>query len=250
MRAIEELHIDRGDAKVIDLNFGDTQLILTKCRARGLLRNQAAYVLATAFWETARTMEPVREAFWLSEDYRKENLRYHPWYGRGYVQLTWETNYERAGRELGCDLTTDPDEALRPDIAADVIVLGMVEGWFTGKKLADYITLQYSDFKNARRIVNGTDRAQEIADLSADYDAALKVAGYGEGKQERTNPAQSTTLQATAGAAVAGAGGVATVLGALSPTAQVIVLVCAAVGLLCLGWIARERLKRWGRGDR
>lgn len=164
---------------MIDLNLGDTQLILNTCKRYGLLRNEAAYVLATAFWESARTMKPVREAFWLSEQWRKDKLRYYPWYGRGFVQLTWEENYIRAGQKLGCDLTTDPDEAMRPDIAAEVIVLGMVEGWFTGKKLSDYITLGYSNFKGARRIVNGTDKAANIAALARDYDAALKADGYG-----------------------------------------------------------------------
>lgn len=165
---------------MLDMKLGDTQLILAQCRAHGVLRNQAAYILATAFWESARTMKPVREAFWLSEQWRKANLRYYPWYGRGFVQLTWEENYIRAGQKLGCDLTTDPDEAMRPDIAADVLVIGMLEGWFTGKKLPDYITLGRSDFHGARRIVNGTDKAKEIANIARDYDAELKRSGYGE----------------------------------------------------------------------
>ena len=73
-----------------DLTLGHTVLIISSCMRYGLLRNQAAYVLATAYWETARTMEPVREAFWMSEEWRRANLRYFPWYGRGFVQLTWE----------------------------------------------------------------------------------------------------------------------------------------------------------------
>jgi hypothetical protein len=155
--------------------------IIRECHARGLLRNQCAYVLATAQWETAHTMEPVKEAYWLSEAWRKANLRYYPWYGRGFVQLTWEDNYERAQRELdlGTLLTDDPDAALDPDIAKQVIVVGMVEGWFTGKKLSDYITLQKSDFTNARRIVNGVDKASDIAELAEAYDQWLLKKGYG-----------------------------------------------------------------------
>jgi hypothetical protein len=60
-----------------------------------------AYALATACHETAYTMQPVREAFWLSEAWRRTHLRYYPYYGRGYVQLTWEDNYKRADLELG-----------------------------------------------------------------------------------------------------------------------------------------------------
>jgi hypothetical protein len=67
---------------------------------------------------------------------------------------------------------------------------------------------------------------------------------------ERTSKAQSTTLQAAAGAATAGAGGVATVLGSLDPVAQYIVLGAAAIAGLFLLYIVRERLRRWSQGDR
>lgn len=66
----------------------------------------------------------------------------------------------------------------------------------------------------------------------------------------RETPLKSTTVQATAGAAAAGAGGVATALSKLDPTAQYIVLGFAGVGVLCLLWIMRERLRRWKAGAR
>jgi ribonuclease HI len=69
-------------------------------------------------------------------------------------------------------------------------------------------------------------------------------------KPVRSSPAQSTTLRAAAGTAVAGAGGVFTALSRLDPAAQYIVLGFAAVALLGLGWIARERLRKWAGGDR
>lgn len=168
----------------VTLTLGDTRSIIGACAEAGLLRNQAAYVLATAAWETARTMRPVVEAYWLTEEWRRRNLRYWPWHGRGYVQLTWRDNYVKAGERLGVDLTTDPAVALRPDIAERVLVRGMAEGWFTGKKLADYITLSKSDYRGARRIINGTDKAAEIAALAREYDAALKADGYGEADHE------------------------------------------------------------------
>ena len=40
----------------MDLKLGHTQLIIDTAKEYGLLRNQLAYVLATAYWETARTM--------------------------------------------------------------------------------------------------------------------------------------------------------------------------------------------------
>lgn len=163
----------------VDLTLGDTALIIAKAKSQNVLRNQLAYILATARWETAHTMKPVREAYWLDESWRRENLRYYPWYGRGYVQLTWEANYKRAGAKLDLDLTSDPDVVMEPGISASVLVIGMLEGWFTGKKLSDYVTLQKSDFVGARRIVNGTDKASQIAALARDYDDALREVGYG-----------------------------------------------------------------------
>ena len=164
----------------IDMKLGFTQKLVDSCMEHGLLRNQAAYVLATAYHETNHTMKPVREAYWLSESWRKKNLRYYPWYGRGFVQITWEQNYINAGNELDLDLTTDPDKVMEPDISADIAVLGSRDGWFTGKKLSDYITLQKSDFTNARRIINAMDKADLIAGYAKDYDQQLKKLGYGE----------------------------------------------------------------------
>lgn len=177
---------------------GHAAAIIEACKAERLLRNECAYVLATAQWETAHTMEPVREAYWLSEAWRKNNLRYYPWYGRGFVQLTWRDNYERAQARLGLGtmLTDNPDAAMEPDIAADILVLGMKEGWFTGKKLSDYITLQRSDFRNARRIVNAMDKADQIATLAEDYDDWLLGDGYGVESEEPEAPQVSEEVAA------------------------------------------------------
>jgi putative chitinase len=164
-----------------DLHLGDSQLILKECKLAGLLRNQAAYVMATAWWETAHTVKPVKEAYWVknAEAWRNKNLRYYPWYGRGYVQLTWERNYIHAGKQLGLDLTTNPEAVMEPGVSAKILVTGSLEGWFTGKKLGDYITLSKSDFKGARRIINGTDKSAAIEAIARAYDTALRDSGYG-----------------------------------------------------------------------
>lgn len=160
----------------MNLNLGDTRLIIDTCKAAGLLRNQAAYVLATTYWETARTMKPVRE--YGGESYLRSKP-YYPFVGMGYVQLTWRKNYEDWSRRLGVDFVADPKKLLEPQHAVRVLVDGMRLGTFTGKKLADYITLSASDFAGARRIVNGTDKAASIAAIARDYDASLKAEGYG-----------------------------------------------------------------------
>jgi putative chitinase len=144
----------------------------------------AAYGLATAWHETAAQMQPVREAYWLSEDWRRTNLRYFPWYGRGYVQLTWEKNYQKADEALGLNgsLAADPNVALEPDIAARIIVWGMEAGAFTGKKLADYLPLSgqagFDAYSEARRIINGTDKAAVIAKEAQQFEAALIAGGW------------------------------------------------------------------------
>jgi putative chitinase len=163
----------------MDLALGYTRMLIDECKRQSLLRNHCAYVLATSFWETAHTMKPVVEAYWLSETWRQNNLRYYPWYGRGFVQLTWQANYKRAEAELGVLFTQDPNKALDPANAAAIAVTGMREGWFTGRKLSDFIDLQNSDFTDARRIINGMDRAQEIAVLAQHYDDDLKAEWVG-----------------------------------------------------------------------
>jgi len=170
-------------------------MIISRCKDEGLLRNECAYVLATAEWESNFTFEPVKEAYWVknAEAWRKKNLRYWPWYGRGLVQLTWEANYRKAGKAIGVDLIADPDAAMEPENSVAILVLGMKHGWFTGKRLSDYFDLKRSEFIGARRMINGTDKAAEIAALARKHDAALKAAGYGvDAPKPVTPPAPET----------------------------------------------------------
>jgi hypothetical protein len=144
----------------------------------------AAYGLATAWHETASQVKPVREAYWKTEEWRKAHLRYWPWYGRGPVQLTWEGNYKRADKELGLNgaLLANPDMALEPDIGARIMVKGMEEGWFTGKKLADTLPIvglaNKPHFIKSRPIINGTDKAEKIANEALAFQEALVAGGW------------------------------------------------------------------------
>ena len=140
------------------------------CKAMGIgLKTQIAYVLATAQWETAHTFKPVKEAFWLSENWRKNHLHYYPFYGRGYVQLTWKRNYEKYASILGIDLAGNPDLALQANTALFVLVHGSATGTFTGRRLEEFINENKTDYKNARRVINGLDKWPEIQRLAEDY---------------------------------------------------------------------------------
>lgn len=140
-----------------------------------------AYLLATSWHETASKMQPIHEygkpAYFskydpgtkigkvLGNTQPGDGYRFR---GRGYVQLTGRANYTAAGRKLKRDLVGNPDLALDPDHAADILIVGCRDGWFTGKKLADY-----PDYENMRRVVNGTDRAALIAGYARTFEKAL-----------------------------------------------------------------------------
>lgn len=145
--------------------------------------NMLAYMLSTGWWETGKTMAPVKEAYWMSEEWRKRNLRYYPYYGRGLVQLTWLFNYQKAGEAYGIDLVSNPDRVLDLALSVQIMFDGMEAGWFTGKALDDYIddidepdSEDLKEYINARRIINGTDKATTIGQNALKFEAALRGA--------------------------------------------------------------------------
>lgn len=154
----------------------------------------AAYAMATSYHETARRMQPVKEGLSLSDSWRKRNLRYYPWYGRGDVQLTWEDNYKKADKELGLGgaLTSNLDLALDPEISAEIMSRGMKEGWFSGDKKGRHTLVRHlpkpegtkTQFTNARRIINLMDKASLIAGYAVVFQEALKAANYPVGSTE------------------------------------------------------------------
>lgn len=176
INALQKKLDDRGEAAGQDFfsKEGIIQAIAEECQVQAIgLKPQIAYVVATVEWETARTFQPVREAFWKSEAWRRENLRYYPYYGRGFVQLTWQRNYATYAHLLGVDLVNDPDKAMDPAIAKFILVHGFKTGAFTGRKISDYVNDHQSDFVNARRCINGVDHAAGIASLAEKYLATL-----------------------------------------------------------------------------
>ena len=149
-----------------------------------------AYMLATSYHETAFTMQPVEEIGKGKGKPYGEKRKYdgtpysYPdklYFGRGDVQLTWYENYKKIGRLLGIPLLACPELALDPDISASIMIEGMTQGVstrgdFTGVSLENYFNDQKEDPVNARRIVNGLDRAQLIVGYYKKFLAALRIA--------------------------------------------------------------------------
>lgn len=169
----------------MDLNQGDTRLIIETCKRNGLPIKQAAYVLATAWHETAHKMKPIREMG--GEKYLRAK-KYYPYVGMGYVQLTWEANYRDWSSRLGVDFLKNPKLLLVAEHAVRILVEGMKLGTFTGKKLSYYINDRKTDFKGARRIINGTDRSALIAGHAQEYVALLAKDGYGAATAPKPTP--------------------------------------------------------------
>lgn len=126
--------------------------------------NKLAYILATARHESYfKPIEERRASPNQTTVYQLQNAYWYTgYYGRGFVQLTHLNNYKKMSAFLGIDLVKQPQLALNPKYAARIMVYGMMNGLFTRKKLSLYINKQQQDYYNARRVVNGTDRAQRI----------------------------------------------------------------------------------------
>lgn len=147
----------------------------------------AAYMLATTKHETADTYQPIVErgprAYFDKYEpgtkigKRLGNVNHGDGYrlrGRGYVQITGVSNYLKMSDLLDVDLYVEPELALRPDIAYQIMSAGMRLGTFTGKKLADYIPGDGpADYFQARRIINWLDRAALIAGYAWEFEEIL-----------------------------------------------------------------------------
>lgn len=154
-----------------------------------------AYMLATAFHETGRKMQPVREGFAktdlgairaVTKLYNRGRIKRNyaardpktgkSYFGRGLVQLTWLANYRRASKFLGKDLVHKPSLALNPEISILCLFEGVIKGWY-GKRLTKYINQHRKDFVQARRCVNRLDKARLIAGYARKFDTAIAAAG-------------------------------------------------------------------------
>lgn len=193
----------RGTFTLNAKNIDGFDFIIGEAEERDTPLNDLAYMLATAWLETAHTMQPIKEyggnayfhkmydingsrpkvARQLGNTQPGDGAKYP---GRGYVQLTGRDNYAKASKKFKVDFLGYPDKVMQKEYALPIFFTGMEEGWFTGKKLRDFIdTIDESDeedrreFEGARRIINGTDKAKTIAGYAIIFEKALKAGKYG-----------------------------------------------------------------------
>lgn len=149
--------------KLSELQKSGLSFLIDKLKSSQIQsQKQQAYVLATIKHECADRWQPITE---LGSQKYLISKPYYPFIGRGYVQITWRENYERFSKILGVDLVANPLLALKPEISWKITEIGMVRGLFAGKKLSDYFEGKV-DWINARRIINGLDKAEFIADYA------------------------------------------------------------------------------------
>lgn len=174
--------------KILPKQFEGLEALLGEWEKRKLIDIRwLAYILATVYHESGHTMQPIEE-FGKGKGYKygkkiKRSGVAYTWpdkiyWGRGYPQLTWYENYELMGRLLGIKLLEYPELALKPDISAEILFEGMTKGAssfgdFTGKCLEMYFNDKKDDPVNARKIINGLDKAELIAGYHKEFLAAL-----------------------------------------------------------------------------
>lgn len=154
-----------NQSQVDGLNF-----LLSKFDNETLTNAQTAYILATVKHETADTFRPIEERggynyfkYLIGKLGIRSLAEANKFKGRGYVQITGKVNYYNFAHILKIDLVSVPSLALIPENAYNIMIYGFINGSFTGKKLSDYIEGDKMDFYNARRIINGRDRAELIS---------------------------------------------------------------------------------------
>lgn len=156
-----------------DLQQQSINAIIDECSKQDVTdTRQVAYILATAYHECYNPKHPDTRLTPMIEfggDTYLRSKKYWPYVGRGFSQLAWLDNYRKETKHLGLPLIEQPELMLQIPFAANSHVYCMVHGIYTGKKLSDYINASGCDFVNARRIVNGIDKAELISEYAGKF---------------------------------------------------------------------------------
>jgi hypothetical protein len=173
----------------------------------------AAYMFATVKHECADQWKPIEEygkgaghSYGTSKTVTGSDGQTYTnkYYGRGYVQLTWDYNYKKMSTALDMDdaLYIHPEQVLDADVAYKVMSYGMRNGSFTGKKLGDYINDAGCDYRNARKIINALDKADLIKGYAEKLETCFTTSRATEdaGATPDDGGSGTTTDEAAAGA--------------------------------------------------
>jgi putative chitinase len=190
--------------KIDKSEFEGCDAIITACVREHYPLSYTAYALATSYLETAHTMQPIKEfggTAYFTRMYDIKGTRpkkavelgnltpgdgaKYP--GEGYVQMTGKGMYAKATKKLqgmgyDVDLVKNPELAMRPDLAALIMAIGMLEGWFTGRKLSDDLPADgpatMGQFTKSRDMIDGTDRQVDVATYAFQFQTGLMAGGY------------------------------------------------------------------------
>ena len=156
--------------------------LVDRLRLEPILATHKAYLLATVKHETANTFLPINERgsdSYLSKYWSNSRLRKllgnifesdaQRFKGRGFVQITGRGNYIKASKVVGIDLVSNPEKANDWEIAYTILTVFTRTGMFTGVKLNDFLNAKETDFYNARKVINGLDKAAQIEVYAKEY---------------------------------------------------------------------------------
>ncbi len=154
------------------------RLLRSVCRRERLTDPETAYVLATAWHETrlGLWMEDHTSGWSYEGDARLGNTEPgdgHRYRRRGYAQLVGRAAYRRWSRHLDLPLVERPALASIPEVAADILVLGLKYGRFTGHRLSQSITESRVDYVGARRAMAGGGRPITVAEMARRFEGVL-----------------------------------------------------------------------------
>lgn len=198
-RFFDAVRSDVFEGRIRAAQVAGTELILDRFEVLlpGGDQRWMAYMLATAFHETAGTMQPVRETLAGTDDaaiailerayaagrlpavtkpYWRRDDDGKSWLGRGLVQLTHRRNYEAMSVLTGIDLVERPERAMEPEMATTILIRGMTAGSFTGRRLSGFFGRGREDWQGARAIINGNDRAALVAEYAHAFHRSLEAA--------------------------------------------------------------------------
>lgn len=271
------------------------EAILRECAKQGVTNIAfIAYILATAFHETGGKMtaivenlnytkaETIRKTWptrfanvgvaapYVRNPERLANFVYDranlgntsygdgwKYRGRGLVQITGKANYAKYG------IAANPDKALELDMAAYILVHGMVNGVFVpGRKLAGYMVNGGFNPTAARAIINGSDKAKLITThyvsfvgalekASQEYDVAKPLALIKDAKEEDAKPDDVPVTESKSLAGMIGGGAVAgasTLIAAISnPFALIAFVALLGVGAFAAYMFYTGKLRQFAK---